>query len=471
MRALEVPDNRGKASKITVEMVKVIVRAAEEILQRGKRLRIKGLSKELREKEGIDLSKRKVREVLIANNLFAPETRIKRPRFYLSLRKEVPNGLLSLDGSQMVVWLDEEPYRFNVELGVDVKTFDHTSFSIGDTESSAELIKVLEAHREKWGDPVGILFDHRSNNLSEEVAKYLEGHGIEMVPAGPYNAKGNGTDEGAFSQMKQALGVIRLNLSSPRELARGVLEKLISLYIFMRNRILVKGRNLSPSEDMAEPVTLEQRDLERQKLKEHNRLKISGKGDQDKCNRLHSMLRYHGIAPEPDALKHAERSIKGYGKEAISAAEEAFLKAVNRNPEKRTLSYFFGILKRIQKERDDEAYRRYCTQRYNEGVMMELKRQEQKPQNTHSVEGVVSMLVQAVRASVQFVREVAIRKAQAWTQELMEAYQYVGALKNRFSEALANLKDLTVEEKNRIWELIEQILNPKTTGKSVTQIS
>jgi len=102
---------------------------------------------------------------------------------------------------------------------------------------------------------------------------------------------------------------------------------------------------------------------------------------------------------------------------------------------------------------------------------MELKRQEQKPQNTHSVEGVVSMLVQAVRASVQFVREVAIRKAQAWTQELMEAYQYVGALKNRFSEALANLKDLTVEEKNRIWELIEQILNPKTTGKSVTQIS
>jgi len=471
MRALEVPENRGKASKISVEIVRIIVRSAEEIMQRGKRLRIKGFTKELREKQGIDLSKRKVREVLIANNLFAPETRRKRPRFYLSLRKEVPNGLLSLDGSQMVVWVDEEPYKFNVELGVDVKTFDHTSFSIGDSECSEDLIKVLEGHREKWGDPVGVLFDHRSSNLSEEVGKYLKGHGIEIVPAGPYNAKGNGTDEGAFSQMKQALGMIRLNVSSPRELARSVLEKLISLYIAMRNRISVRGRILTPSEDMATPVTMEQRDLERQKLKEHNRLKIGRKGDQDKCDRLHSMLRYHGITPEPDALKHAERSIKGYEKEAISAAEEAFLKAVNRNPEKKSLSYFFGILVRIQRERDDEAYRRYCTRRYNEEVMMQLKRQEQETPKTRCVEDIVGILVQAVKASAQFVREAALRKAREWTQELMETYDYMGALSTRFSETLGNLKDLTVEEKNKIWELIEQILNPKTTEKSVTQIS
>jgi len=468
---LEVPENRGKASKITVEIVRIIVRAAEEIMQRGKRLRIKGFTKELREKQGIDLSKRKVREVLIANNLFAPETRRKRPRFYLSLRKEIPNGLLSFDGSEMVVWVDREPYRFNVELGVDVKTFDHTCFSIGDSESSEELIKVLEAHRRKWGEPVGVLFDHRSSNLSEEIGKYLEAHGIEPVPAGPYNPKGNGTDEGAFSQMKQALGVIRLDLSSPRELARSTLEKLISLYIAMRNRIPVRGTPLSPSEAMRTPVMQEQRDLERQKLKEHNRLKRRRNEDQDKLDQLHAMLRYHGITAEPDALKHAERSIKGYEMGAISAAEEAFLKAVNRNPEKKSLSYFFGILVRIQRERDDEAYRCYCTRRYNEEVMMQLKRQEQEPPKTHSVEDIVGILVQAVKASVQFVREVALRKAQEWTQELMEAYRYMGALKNRFSEALGNLKDLTIEEKNKIWELIEQILNPKTTEKSVTQIS
>ena len=102
---------------------------------------------------------------------------------------------------------------------------------------------------------------------------------------------------------------------------------------------------------------------------------------------------------------------------------------------------------------------------------MQLKRQEQETPKTHSVEGVVSILVQAVKASVQFVKELAVRKAREWIQELMKSYRYVGALKKCFSEALGNLKDLTVEEKNKIWELIEQFLNLKITGKSVTQFS
>ena len=470
MRVLEVPENRGKASKVTVEMVRIIIGAAEEIKEMGKRLRIKGFTKELREKQGIELSKKKVREVLIANNLFAPETRIRRPRFYLSLRKEIPNGLLSFDGSEMSVWLGGDSYKFNVELGVDVKTFDHTSFSIGDSETSEELIKVLEAHRRKWGDPVGVLFDHRSSNLSEEIRKYLEAHDIEAVPAGPYNPKGNGTDEGAFSQMKRALGVIRFNLSSPRVLARSVLEKLISLYIDMRNRIPVRGRVLSPSEAMRTPVTQEEGDLERQKLKEHNRLKTQRKTDQDKVDQLHAMLRYHGIKAEPDALKHAERSIKGYEKETIRAAEEALLKAVNRNPEKKCLPYFFGILIRIQKNRDDEALQNYCRQRYNMQVMTR-RHNEQEQKAEHSVDGIVGMLTQAVKTSLQYVEELAIRKARQWTQELMGSYRYPGALKSQFSKTLEGLSDLTLQQKNQIWELIEQFLNPKTAEESVTQIS
>jgi hypothetical protein len=470
MKACEVPENRGKASKITTEMVRIIIGAAEKMTEQGKRLRIGKFTHELREKHGIELSKKKVREVLIANNLFAPETRTKRPRFYLSLRKEIPNGLLSVDGSEMIVWVDKEPYRFNVQLGVDVKSFDHTSFSVGDAESSQELINVLEAHRRKWGDPVGVLFDHRSSNFSEQACNYLEAHDIEAVAAGPYNPKGNGTDEGAFSHMKQALGVIRLDLSSPRELARSVVEKLISLYIAMRNRIPTRGNILSPSEAMRTPVIKEQRILERQKLKEHKRIKSERKEDQDKIDQLYSMLRYHGITVEPDALKNAERSIKRFEKDAISATEEAFLRAVSRNSEKKNLSYFFGILIRIQKQRDDEAYRRYCEQRYNEKLMKNLH-QEQEQQISHSIEGIVGILANAVKTTFQFVKELAIKKARQWTEDLMASYLYPGALKNRFSKILETLSDLTLEQKNQIWELIEQFLNPKTTGASVTQIS
>jgi transposase len=471
MKPFNLPDRRGKGAKITLEMVRVIVQAAEDLKGLGRRLRLKGFTEQLKKEHDIYLSKRKVQEILIANNLFAARTRKRRPQFYLSLRKEIPNGLLSLDGSDLTVWLDGEPYKFNVELSVDVKTFAHTAFSVGETETCDEVIRVLEAHRKDWGTPLGILCDCGSGNLGEKTRDYLRTHGIELAPAGPANPKGNGTDEGAFSQMKQVLGTIRLDTSSPRALARGVLEKLISLYITVRNRICVKGNILTPREAMRIPASKVQRDLERQKIKDHIAAKAKPQEDQSKIDQLHGLIRFHGIAVEPAPLKRAEKTIKAYEKEAISAAEEAFIKAVNRKSERKSLAYFFGILKRIQQERDDEAYRRYCHQRYTERVMLQLQRQKQQSQDPHSVQDVVGMLVQAVKSTVQFVKELAIKKARQWTWALMESYRYTGSLKNQFAKALEVLTDLNLDQKNKIWELIGQFLNPKTKGESVTQFS
>ena len=154
-------------------------------------------------------------------------------------------------------------------------------------------------------------------------------------------------------------------------------------------------------------------------------------------DRLEALLRYHGISPEPAVLNRAQRSIKAYEIKAISAAEEIFIKVVNRHPGKKNLAYFFGILKRIQQERDDEACRRYCSERYNQEVMSRLREQHQRPQSSHSVEGIVGMLAQAVKATVQFVKELAIRKAHEWTQELMASYRYPAVLKRKFREAVA----------------------------------
>ena len=108
MNPYHVPDDRGKATTITVEMVKGIVQAATELKEKGKRIRLKGFTRDLKEKRGIVLSRKKVKEVLVANDLFQVNTRRKRPRFYQSLRKEIPNGLLSLDGSELTVFLNGE---------------------------------------------------------------------------------------------------------------------------------------------------------------------------------------------------------------------------------------------------------------------------------------------------------------------------------------------------------------------------
>ena len=52
----------------------------------------------------------------------------------------------------------------------------------------------------------------------------------------------------------------------------------------------------------------------------------------------------------------------------------------------------------------------------------------------------------------------------------MESYRYSGALKKHFIQAVGDVVDLNLEEKNKVWELIEDFFNPKTRAESVTQI-
>ena len=288
-------------------MVRFIVEKAKTDKARGKRMRLKQFAADLKATEGINLGAKTVEQILIANDLYKARTRKKRPRFYQSLCRKIPNALISLDGSDVIVWLGQTPYRFNVKLAVDVVTFAHTAFSIAETETAEQVIKVLDSHRQSWGLPIGVLYDHGSANISAEVQRYLHDLGIEPVPAGPGNPKGNGTDEGAFSQMKKALGTIRLDISSPKALAQSVFDAMVSVYVYMRNRLRVGAANVSPAGHMAVPVTDEQRNLERQELRNHIAAKVPNQEDQLKLDRLHGVIRHHGLDVAPEALTRATK--------------------------------------------------------------------------------------------------------------------------------------------------------------------
>lgn len=469
MQPLIVPDHRGKKAKITVEVVTIVVNAAKRLKAQGRRLRLGSFINKLAREQGIVLSRKKVGEILIANGLCAVRTRKRRPRFYQSLRQTIPNGLVSADGSEFTVCIDDESFRFNVELAVDIDTFTHTAFSVADSETSAELIKVLEAHRKDWGSPLGMVCDHGSANLSAETRAYLKEQGIELVPAGPANAKGNGTVEGAFSEMKEVVEPIHLKLSSPRELAKSVLETLIAAYIHMRNRLPRRGETTTPKAELARSVDEIHRNRERHRISKHLKTRAAEPDDQAKLDRLHYLIGHYGLSLEAPVLKRAEHCIKAYNLEAIRSAEQAFVKAVNRKKERLSLPYFFGILRRIQQERDSEAYRRYCSERYNYQTMLETERlhheqAEQKPTVNHFV----AMVQEAIIASVQFVKELAIRRAQEMAHTLMESCSYLGTLKKQIADALAELKHLSLAQKQKAWELVEQFLNPKSRRESVT---
>ncbi len=141
-----------------------------------------------------------------------------------------------------------------MELGVDVGTFTHTAFSIGNTETADGVIEVLKNHIDKWGCPLGIVCDHGSADMNSKVVAYIKPLGIEFAPAGPGNPKGNGTLEGAFSQMKQVFGKICIDTTSPANLAKSVLEAIVSVYVKMRNKLALRGQKGSPLDNFELPV-------------------------------------------------------------------------------------------------------------------------------------------------------------------------------------------------------------------------
>jgi len=473
VRPYRMVDKRGTCGKVTIEIVRQVVEMAKDFRDRDKRLRIKGFTRAINQELELSLSRKTIREILIANDLWRTETRRRRPRFYRNLCRRIPNGLLSLDGSEFVVWIDDQAVRFNVELGVDVGTFCHTGFGIHPTETAESVIEVLEQHRRNWGTALGVVFDHGSANLSEQVRAYLKAHEIEMVPAGPRNPKGNGTDEGAFSQMKQTIGSIRLETSSRESLAKSVLHMMISLYVKMRNRMALRKNEVTPLVKMRAPVSELQREKEHLRLLDHKESKNTARTNQPKLDRLHWIIQQHRLEPQAPELERARQCIRHYDLEAIAKSEEAFLKAVNRDPRRRSLAYFFGIVRNIQQQIDDQRYQGYCRERYNHEVMLELERSRQveQLQAPPTIENIVEIAIAAVTSSASYLKEKALKWCRQWTEELCKSVSYVGALKKKIIDVIGAEKHLDESQKEQVWELIEQFLTPKSEAEGVTLVS
>ncbi|MEE8605138.1 MAG: hypothetical protein V3S65_07170 [Candidatus Aminicenantaceae bacterium] len=459
MVPLIVPDGRGKGRKITPDMVRQIVKVAKELKSKGRRIRLKSFTKQLATEEDIVLSSKKVGEILIANNLYKPEIRRRRPRFYQALRQGIPNGLLSVDGSEFTVWINQVPYKFNLELGVDVESYDHTGFSVSDSETSQEFIKVIEVHKASWGTPIGLVSDHGSANISDESSAYLELNDIEALPAGPANPKGNGTVEGAFSEMKGVIGTIDFETLSPRNLAKAILEKVISIYIAMRNRLARVGDDIAPGEAMKAQTPKEK--LQALKERYKGRKKSNEDPDQEaKLGRLVWIIQNHGLEVDEQSLKRAEKCIVTYNLNAINKSEEAFLKAIRRDQQRCTLPYFFGILNNIQNDLDTAQYEDYCRGRYYYQGMLDREREEQeKNKETTTVKNLVAMLRNSILSHHRFIKDTCVRQAKLMAADLKKQYHYAGVLKKKILDELVNVKELGIEQRKEAVNLMELVLS------------
>lgn len=464
MRPYNTTDKRGIVTKVTLEIIRRVVEKARALKAKGRRLRLKDFTRRIRQEEQIDLSSKTIRDILTANDLYRPETRQRRPAFYKSLCQRIPNGLLSLDGSEFVLWIDDQALKYNIELGVDTGSFCHTGFHISRTETSEAVIKVIEQHRQEFGLPLGVVFDHGSANLSDTVRKYLQDNGIRIVAAGPGNPKGNGSDEGAFSQFKKTVGEIRIDTSSPRTLGQSILEAILSVYMRMRNQLSLRRTGKMPAEQMTAPVTTTQCKHERQRLARHVQRKENA--NQPKLDRLHWLISHHGLSPEAAELKRAEKCIRAYDLEAITKTEKAFLQAVNRDQGRCNLSYFFGILKNIQQEIDDQRYQDYCRRHYNYEFLLEAERRqaEYQAQGQRSIEQIIDLAVAAAELTPGSIKESSLKKCQEWISELLSGKTYIRSVRKKIWEVMGDRKDLDLEKKEQVSGLIDSLIKQPAGG-------
>lgn len=457
LRPYKKSDKRGKAAKVDMETIRQIVDKAKALKEQGRRLRLKRFTRELQ----MVISSTTVRDILIANDLWAPQTRKRNPSFYQNLCQQIPNGLLSLDGSSIEVRVGDLLLGYNLELGVDTDSFYHTAHEITPTETGSAVLSVLKKHEQAWGTPLGVIYDRGSANLSESVTNYLKSQGIQILTAGPNNPKGNGTDEGAFSQLKQAIGDIHIDTSSPYALGKSVLEMLVSLYIQMRNKMALRGPRPSPEEQMQRPVSKQDKEQQKAHLQEQIQKKTNDDAHQAKIDRLHWLINYYNMSLTSAEVQRARHCLKGYDQEAMIQAEEAFLRAVNRDRNCCNLAYFFGILKNIQQDLDDQRYRKYCRQRYSYQLHLENQRMQQESQNEcqASVEGVLKLVVTAMGLSEDFIRKKALGNCKRKLKELLSSISYIGPLKKRFQEAIGARTDLDLQQKEKAYNWVESLIN------------
>jgi hypothetical protein len=456
LRPLAMPDRRGRTAKVTAALVRTVVQLAREYTADGRRLRIKAFARHLAGHD-IELSSKTVSEILIANDLHGVKVRKRRPRFYQQLRQKHANGLVSVDGKEFIVRLGAETHRLNLELCVDVNSFAHSGYSIADSETAEEAIKVLEMHRQTWGSPLAVVTDHGSANLADSTLDYLKRHDIEILPAGPANPKGNGTVEGAFSEMAEVIGTIRLDTASPRTLAKEILTKIVSVYIALRNRLPRLGEKLSPLAAMAMPVAKELQSAEKDRFHRRAQQKAANPEASDRLARLHWLIDYHRLAADGSSLRRAEKCIVHHDLATIAAAEAAFLKAISRDDGRRTLPYFFGILRNLQNEADAASHKDYCRKRYHHQQLVERALRQVEEEDQLSPQVLVEMLRSALSQSIASVREIAMRQVERMAAQLKQRYRYLGVMKQTIVDALAGIDDVSIAQRQEMVAWAEQL--------------
>lgn len=305
-----------------------------------------------------------ISHILEAYNARTPKRRAGRSPDEIALKGQFehffPGAEWTGDGSPLTVWVDGQPFSFNLELIVDTCSAAATGVSFRDEEDGAALIEAVADGVDTTGNPpLALLLDNRFSNHTHEVEVAL-GDTIKIrATLGRPQTKGH--VEGAFGLFSQTVPHLSVESTDPREIARQILVLVVQTWARTLNhkpRPNRQGRSRVQQYHEEQP-TPEQVEQARQALQE--RCRQQEKAYRTRQARLDPLVRsilddtFERLGlDDPDG--HIRDAIARYPLNAVLAGIAIFegKRAASTLPQDVGGRYLLGIVHNIAKE--DEGF-------------------------------------------------------------------------------------------------------------------
>jgi hypothetical protein len=190
----------------------------------------RGFCNHVQHEQHIPYGRTMISGILEAYGARIPRRRAGRSPDEIALKGQLerffPGAQWTGDGSPITVWVDGEPFSFNLELLVDTCSAAATGASFCDEEDSAALIQAFADGVDTTGSsPLALLVDNRFSNHTHEVEVAL-GNTLKIrATLGRPQTKGH--VEGSFGLFAQTAPHLSVVTADPREIARQVLALVV----------------------------------------------------------------------------------------------------------------------------------------------------------------------------------------------------------------------------------------------------
>lgn len=270
-----------------------------------------------------------------------------------------PNAQLVGDGTELVVEVDGQAEKFNVELMIDPCSGAFVGASVRDTEDAAAVVEAFDDALRTTGEaPLAVLLDNKPSNHGDDVATALAP--ATIVPATPYRPQNKAHVEGGFGLFKPHLPPLSIVLGTPREIAAQLVIFAVTLFGRMINRRKRRDRGGKSRIDLHRDNPPTPEEIESAKAAIGARVDKQRKARETWAARVDSRVRgliTDGLARLrfPDPLGEFLPAIARYPVDAVAEGIAVVLgkQRAATLPEGADARYLLGVVRNIANEREN----------------------------------------------------------------------------------------------------------------------